>query len=149
MRLSLPLLLLLLAGCDLVSTVGDEAVLAETAEHLVIERTELFSEATYHYAPAGSLDERERYTFLFGACPTDCSEVLEQSGFSPDGQLFAFRTSSSRTDRRTRLLVYSFRGQAVRTLFELEDPVITGYALTDSMLAYTLRGGATRLVTLE
>lgn len=138
-----------IVGCDLISTVGDESVLAERGPHTVVERKEYFSERTYHYSPSGVLGDTEAYTFLFGSCPTDCSERLEQSGFAPDGEHFAFRIgNSTRYDSRTRLLLYTFRAGAVQTLLDKTDETVTGYRFTDSTLVYSVRGAPEQSVAL-
>lgn len=137
-------------GCDLIGTVGDESVIAEAGANRVLERYELFSEVTYHYVPVARADSRDNYTFLFGSCPTDCSERLEQSGFAPDSEHFAFRIGhSSRYDSGTRLLLFSFQGETVRQLLDKTDQTVTGYRFTDSTLVYTLGSGAVQSVPLD
>ena len=140
----------MLTGCDSVSTVGDESVLAELGPHTVVERKEYFSERTYHYSPSGTFGDTDTYTFLLGSCPSDCSERLEQSGFAPDGVHFAFRIgNSTRYDSRTRLLLFNFRGGVVRTLLDKTDQTVTGYTFTDSTLVYTLGSGAVQSAPLN
>ena len=140
----------LLTGCDSVSIVGDEVVLAELGPHSAVERKNYFSGRTYHYSPSSTFGDSDTYTFLLGSCPSDCSERLKQSGFAPDGEHFAFRIgNSTRYDSRTRLLLYSFRGGVVRTLLDKTDQTVTGYTFTDSTLVYTLGSGAVQSVPLE
>lgn len=140
-----------LCGCDLLgSTVGDENILSSAGPHTVLERVEYFSERTYFYSPTNSFGDNTAYTQLFGSCPTDCSERLEQFSFAPDSVHFAFRIgNSSRYDSKTRLLLYDFSGGTVRKLLDKTDQTVTGYRFTDSTLVYTLGSGATASVSLD